>query len=160
MANQLDEEKEKVRNKSAEIAELAKQWKSLEEELAATKIQVSQLTEKAPVPVIDVETGATSPVLPSEGNKRQREEEPAQNQSWMKGQMQTQGKLKQIKKEKSEADNRFGDRVLCVVCQDQERGVLTLPCSHVGLCGACAEEVAECPTCRTKILQRIQLKLL
>jgi hypothetical protein len=171
--------------------QLQNQYKSLEktnnaltEQLTAANTKLLQLTEQACVPVIDVETGATSATLPVTARGNNKNERPhgnvcigvaAENQQnqvnqqrcWMKDQVETQGRLKQMKKEKSEvqnrlcdADNRFDDRVLCVVCQEEEREVLTLPCSHVGLCRGCADQMAKCPTCQTTIDQKLRMRLI
>ena len=48
------------------------------------------------------------------------------------------------------------DKRLCVVCQDQEKNVLMLPCKHMCLCVNCAHSIASsrtrmrriCPLCR------------
>jgi len=37
------------------------------------------------------------------------------------------------------------DRLLCVVCQDSERGVLLVPCGHCVLCVDCAPACVDCP---------------
>ena len=46
------------------------------------------------------------------------------------------------------------DRLLCVVCQDGERGVLLVPCGHCVLCAACAPACAACPICRADVAER------
>ena len=45
------------------------------------------------------------------------------------------------------------DEHLCVVCEDDKKQVVLLPCKHMCLCKACAdfEKIKECPMCRTKI---------
>lgn len=51
------------------------------------------------------------------------------------------------------------DKRLCVVCQDQVKNVLVLPCRHMCLCVDCAHELAVqrnharrvCPLCRSRI---------
>ncbi|KAM7303794.1 E3 ubiquitin-protein ligase RNF26 [Ixodes scapularis] len=44
------------------------------------------------------------------------------------------------------------EKQLCVVCQDEERCVILLPCGHFALCVACMETLLEmqptCPVCR------------
>ncbi|GAA0156239.1 hypothetical protein LIER_13774 [Lithospermum erythrorhizon] len=51
----------------------------------------------------------------------------------------------------------------CVVCLAEERSVLFLPCSHQVVCRQCnkqhAKEMKECPSCRTPIQKRIQVRL-
>ena len=46
------------------------------------------------------------------------------------------------------------DRLLCVVCQDAERGVLLVPCGHCVLCAGCAPACAQCPICRAGVGER------
>ena len=46
------------------------------------------------------------------------------------------------------------DRLLCVVCQDEERSVVLVPCWHCALCAACAPACAACPICRTDVTER------
>ena len=45
---------------------------------------------------------------------------------------------------------------LCVVCEDQKKQVMLLPCKHMCLCRTCADNclnktIKECPMCRAKI---------
>jgi hypothetical protein len=47
---------------------------------------------------------------------------------------------------KMQVENNYDDRMLCIACQDSEREVMFLPCSHVGMCAGCAASVSECPT--------------
>ena len=46
-------------------------------------------------------------------------------------------------------------RWLCVVCLEEEKEVLLLPCSHLCLCSACAQSIMastkQCPVCRSAI---------
>ena len=48
----------------------------------------------------------------------------------------------------------------CVVCMDQMREIIFLPCTHLACCKACSEEINkdnnQCPICRTKIAQKIK----
>ena len=49
------------------------------------------------------------------------------------------------------------DRLLCVVCQDGERGVLLVPCGHCVLCAACAHRIAAAiATNRTVTMELVQ----
>ncbi|WAR31251.1 RNF26-like protein, partial [Mya arenaria] len=51
------------------------------------------------------------------------------------------------------------EKRICVVCQDQNKSVLILPCRHMCLCVDCGDQIARsrsrsrrvCPLCRTKI---------
>ncbi|CAM9150765.1 unnamed protein product [Hapterophycus canaliculatus] len=46
---------------------------------------------------------------------------------------------------------------LCVVCQENERGVLLLPCRHLCVCRGCSErpELTLCPLCRDHIAESL-----
>ncbi len=46
---------------------------------------------------------------------------------------------------------------LCIVCMDNQRNVVFLPCSHFALCTGCSSNVRSCPTCRQSITSRIQV---
>ncbi|XP_029734744.1 mitochondrial E3 ubiquitin protein ligase 1 [Aedes albopictus] len=46
----------------------------------------------------------------------------------------------------------FNDEQRCVVCVDNPKEVICLPCGHVCLCENCAEKIRlNCPVCRSKI---------
>lgn len=46
----------------------------------------------------------------------------------------------------------FSDEQRCVVCVDNPKEVICLPCGHVCLCENCAEKIKlNCPVCRSKI---------
>jgi hypothetical protein len=51
------------------------------------------------------------------------------------------------------------DTTICVVCQEEKKSVLLLPCRHLCLCGACArrDELLQCPLCREDIAQRVDV---
>ncbi|XP_055531899.1 mitochondrial E3 ubiquitin protein ligase 1 [Wyeomyia smithii] len=61
--------------------------------------------------------------------------------------------------EKSRAQRRalarqqvYNDEQKCVVCVDNPKEVICLPCGHVCLCETCAEKIkTSCPVCRSKI---------
>ena len=42
-------------------------------------------------------------------------------------------------------------KCLCVICMENERSRVTLPCSHLVLCGTCAPRVSSCPICSEKV---------
>ena len=46
------------------------------------------------------------------------------------------------------------DRLLCVVCQDNERRVVLVPCYHCALFVTCAPAVVSCPICRSDVQDR------
>jgi hypothetical protein len=43
---------------------------------------------------------------------------------------------------------------LCIVCTEQQREMLLLPCLHFALCTSCGEKVSRCPLCRTLVVER------
>jgi len=44
------------------------------------------------------------------------------------------------------------DRLLCVICQDADRHLLFIPCSHICACKSCfAKGIEKCPICREPI---------
>ena len=48
---------------------------------------------------------------------------------------------------------------LCVICQENEKTCLLLPCRHLCLCKDCSRrsEVKACPLCRIAIQQKIDV---
>jgi RING finger protein 26 len=59
----------------------------------------------------------------------------------------------------AEVTNKLEDRLLCIVCQDTERDVVLMPCTHLGMCIGCAEQQSTCPTCREPIQRRLKVCL-
>jgi len=51
------------------------------------------------------------------------------------------------------------EQKMCVVCQDEEKSVLLLPCRHVCVCKGCARnsQLDNCPLCREEIVDRINV---
>ena len=48
------------------------------------------------------------------------------------------------------------DVQLCKVCMEREMNTLFLPCAHIACCVSCADDLHECPICRTEIQSRIR----
>ena len=48
---------------------------------------------------------------------------------------------------------------LCIICEEATKRVVLLPCKHLCLCSACSklEQVTDCPMCRTKISDRMEV---
>jgi hypothetical protein len=54
-----------------------------------------------------------------------------------------------------EDDTFVGDDHLCVVCLENARNIVLIPCGHMVLCDVCCDDIMansnECPMCREKI---------
>ena len=61
--------------------------------------------------------------------------------------------LKQLEREREEK--------LCVICQDQVKCIILLPCRHFCLCNVCLEtlaaDYATCPICRREVLDHLRI---
>jgi len=50
------------------------------------------------------------------------------------------------------------DALLCVICMDNAKSVLLLPCKHLAICPACdTHDMKSCPICRVRILDRLNV---
>ena len=58
-----------------------------------------------------------------------------------------------FKHERDEAQTRNE----CVVCMDNPRAVVFLPCNHCIVCASCADALQECPNCRVPIAARTSI---
>ncbi|XP_064608189.1 RING finger protein unkempt homolog isoform X2 [Liolophura sinensis] len=45
----------------------------------------------------------------------------------------------------------------CLICQDQNRNVVLMPCSHYVVCDSCAGNCTKCPFCQVPVTQRSSL---
>lgn len=58
----------------------------------------------------------------------------------------------QIKRQRNVQKNEQPEMQVCVVCCQNHRGIILLPCGHVCLCEDCSERITDfCPVCRTEI---------
>ena len=53
-------------------------------------------------------------------------------------------------------EERETELKLCVICQEEEKCTLLVPCGHLCVCEPCSHSVAECPMCRSAIRQRLR----
>jgi len=60
-----------------------------------------------------------------------------------------------LKKSSSKGDAIPVDDKICIVCMENDKDSLMLPCKHLMLCQVCIERVDDCPYCKTKIDSRI-----
>lgn len=66
----------------------------------------------------------------------------------------------QKEKEKLEAQEKAiaeQETKECVICFDNKRTTIFVPCGHHVSCGTCAEKVKDCPICKKKINQKIKV---
>lgn len=65
------------------------------------------------------------------------------------------------KSNKKISNGKLKDSNLCIICQDRDRCVVLFPCRHLCLCVECAREMSsyqnDCPLCRTRISQKINV---
>jgi hypothetical protein len=69
-----------------------------------------------------------------------------------------------LQQELTKAIDRVGDAISglnqCVVCLDNQRQVMLMPCTHMCLCHCCAARVEQsCPLCRTHIESKVHVHL-
>jgi hypothetical protein len=46
------------------------------------------------------------------------------------------------------------ENACCVVCLENKKNMLLLPCKHVCSCDKCSVQLTDCPLCRTKIVEK------
>ena len=49
------------------------------------------------------------------------------------------------------------ENLKCVICLEQDKNVVFLPCNHMVCCEECANSVDKCPMCRKSIVSRIKV---
>ena len=51
------------------------------------------------------------------------------------------------------------DREACVVCLDEAKTHILIPCGHQCVCGPCSERLAQghCPVCRTAVTMAVRV---
>nr|CAD7462771.1 unnamed protein product [Timema tahoe] len=70
---------------------------------------------------------------------------------------QAKRQLEQTRKERRRQvrETNLPEYQLCVVCRQNPREMIILPCGHVCVCEDCSEGIANlCPVCRTKITNK------
>lgn len=58
--------------------------------------------------------------------------------------------------EESKGRQTLEDELSCVVCSEQEKTVLLMPCRHLCTCQSCAEQLTTCPICRARIDRKVE----
>ena len=53
-----------------------------------------------------------------------------------------------------DAVEELKDLVTCIVCFENKRNSLLVPCNHFCVCSGCANRLEACPICRTPIFER------
>jgi hypothetical protein len=65
-------------------------------------------------------------------------------------------KIKEKEEQLSEISSEK-DENLCVICLDNKKNIVLVPCGHVCICDSCKEKnIKDCPICRTKIENMIK----
>ena len=66
-------------------------------------------------------------------------------------QMMNQQQNIQIEISDPEAKREQEDLETCIICQDQARTLVFLPCGHLISCAGCYLQISSCPICRSEI---------
>ena len=56
-------------------------------------------------------------------------------------------------------ESSIGGETTCIVCMSQPKTHLAVPCGHQCACGACAEQMQQCPYCRAPVQKWIQVRV-
>jgi hypothetical protein len=65
----------------------------------------------------------------------------------------------EIISQKNAVIDQMQDDMQCVICREQQKAVLLLPCRHLCLCQGCSHkhELPSCPVCRTHVVERMRI---
>jgi E3 ubiquitin-protein ligase MUL1 len=70
----------------------------------------------------------------------------------LKEQTRRQQTSSRIERQQSVQENERPEVQVCVVCCQNSRGIILLPCGHVCLCEDCSARITDfCPVCRAEI---------
>ncbi|KAK3921935.1 Mitochondrial E3 ubiquitin protein ligase 1 [Frankliniella fusca] len=59
------------------------------------------------------------------------------------------------RRQRARPGEELPDSQLCIVCRENPKEVVLLPCGHVCICEDCSEDISDlCPVCRAEILSR------
>ena len=50
------------------------------------------------------------------------------------------------------------EQMLCIICTEQEKNMMIVPCGHVVACGTCWRGLEACPMCRVAIQRCVEIK--
>jgi anthranilate/para-aminobenzoate synthase component I len=144
---------------------------NLKSDLQAANEEIARLESLLSVPVIDVdhpdlkETAVMPPTQVLEQSvQRKRQRPPEQSTEAVAEREHKKFKIKKEHLEKGvkdakeaaeEANERLED-ALCIICIDQPRTVMLLPCRHFNFCRGCVSESTHCFTCRTPIETKLE----
>ena len=45
----------------------------------------------------------------------------------------------------------------CIICMEEPRQTVLMPCGHMLACATCAAQLDDCPTCRKRITSRVRV---
>lgn len=165
----LDQLQLRISSAESKAVELTGKSQELVKEirgLATENRELRQLTTREVTDLTTDAEGGTTTTEPSSvaaalARKRSREEAEAGSSSAVQ-EMVSMHKNAKVKMEaaaagKEEAEVELDRIQKCVICFDDERQVVFLPCSHFLACENCADLLRECPNCREPIVQRQRL---
>ena len=69
---------------------------------------------------------------------------------------EVEARKKEIVRETQDVQN---EQRLCVICCNEDRSIVLLPCRHLCLCGPCSEHesLRDCPLCRKPIQHKFSV---